>query len=167
METTYELYLRVRKSFNNAEISELINVNKNTVSRWETLKSVPRHYHFDLLKMIGEEIDYSLFDEKDKDQFFTKKNTVLKCIEIFETKLKELNVDINQYKFIEPSAGDGSFLSELPMGRRIGLDIEPKNDEIIKQDFLMWEPEDGKYVTFGNPPFGLRGNLALKQQIRL
>jgi transcriptional regulator with XRE-family HTH domain len=73
METTYELYLKVSEKFSKNEISEKIGVNKNTISRWEILKSVPRNYHFDLLELNGDEINYQLFDEKDKDQFFTKK----------------------------------------------------------------------------------------------
>ena len=36
-------------------------------------------------------------------------------------------------------------------------------NEIIKQDYLTWYPsETKKYVVIGNPPFGLRGQLALK-----
>jgi hypothetical protein len=35
----------------------------------------------------------------------------------------------------------------------------------LKQDFLTWKPDDTskkkKYIVFGNPPFGLRGHLAL------
>ena len=162
MENTYELYLKVKDKVSKNEISEKINVNKNTISRWELLKSVPRNYHFDLLELNGEEINYQLFDEKDKDQFFTKKSTVIKCIEILKKKLAEIGVDEDEYIFIEPSAGDGSFLSELPREKRIGLDVDPKNDEIIKTNFLKWEPKNGKYITIGNPPFGLRGNLALR-----
>lgn len=162
METTYDLYLRVREKLTRNEIASKIDVNKNTVARWEKLKSVPKHYHFDLLKLIGEKIDYSKFEEKDKDQFFTKKHIVSKCIDIFNTKMSELGVNINDYTFIEPSAGDGSFLLELPKDRRIGLDIEPKHPEIIEKDFLEWKPKDDKYITIGNPPFGLRGNLALR-----
>lgn len=162
METTYDLYLRVRKNFTKEQIASKIDVNKNTVSRWEILKSVPRHYHIDLLKIISEKIDYSKFTEKEKDQFFTNKETVKKCLDIFKQKLIELGVDENEYVFIEPSAGDGSFLFELPPNRRIGLDIESKNSEIIETDFLTWRPDEGKFITLGNPPFGLRGNLALR-----
>ena len=45
----------------------------------------------------------------------------------------------------------------------VGLDIEPLSDEIKQQDFLEWFPkESNKFGTIGNPPFGLRGNLALR-----
>jgi len=162
METTYELYLKVQEKFSRNEISKKINVNKNTISRWELLKSVPRNYHFDLLELNGDEINYQLFDEKEKDQFFTKKTTVIKCIEILKNKLNEIGVNEDDYIFIEPSAGDGSFYLELPKEKRIGIDVEPKHEEIIKSNFLKWIPDDNKYITIGNPPFGLRGNLALR-----
>jgi hypothetical protein len=162
MESTYELYLRLRESFDTKTISQKLELNKNTLERWEILKSVPKHYHFDLLELLGDKIDYSLFDEKSKDQFFTEKKTVNECLEILRLKLNELDVNENEYCFIEPSAGDGSFLLELPKNRRIGLDIEPKNSEILESNFLNWYPPHGKYITIGNPPFGLRGNLALR-----
>lgn len=68
----------------------------------------------------------------------------------------------------------------LPLDNRIGIDIEPRAPEIIKTDYLNWQPESGsgsshktedsqnfgnknkKYIVIGNPPFGLRGQLALK-----
>lgn len=162
MESTYELYLRLRNSFDIKTISQKLELNKNTLERWEILQSVPKHYHFDLLELLGDEIDYTLFDEKSKDQFFTDKNTVTECLSILKSKLIDIGVDENEYSYIEPSAGDGSFLLELPKNKRIGVDIEPKNGEIIQANFLNWYPPNGKYITVGNPPFGLRGNLALR-----
>jgi hypothetical protein len=57
----------------------------------------------------------------------------------------------------------------LPKDRTIGMDIEPKDTNIIKQDYLSWTPSINdshrtttKYIVFGNPPFGLRGHLALR-----
>jgi hypothetical protein len=162
MKSTYELYLEVKEKFSRNEISEKINVNKNTISRWELLESVPRNYHFDLLELNGDEINYQLYNEKDKDQFFTKKSTAIKCIEILNNKLTEIGENQGNYTFIEPSAGNGSFLLELPKKNRIGLDVEPMHEEILKTNFLKWNPKNGKYITIGNPPFGLRGNLALR-----
>ena len=40
--------------------------------------------------------------------------------------------------------------------------IEPKYDGVIQSDFLLWKPTTIKNICIGNPPFGLRGNLALK-----
>jgi hypothetical protein len=162
MEDVFQLYLNTVQKIGKQNLSNLLGVNKNTLRRWELLKSVPKNYQFDFMEILGIDIDYSNFEYKDKDQFFTKKTTVLKCIEILKNKLEELGVDENEYTFIEPSAGDGSFFLELPEERRIGLDIEPKNDKIVKNNFLNWHPESGKYITIGNPPFGLRGNMALR-----
>jgi hypothetical protein len=74
--------------------------------------------------------------------------------------------DPEDYCFIEPSAGDGSFFKLLPESRRVGMDIEPRHAGITQQDYLEYSPptstQQGKYVVIGNPPFGLRGNLALR-----
>jgi hypothetical protein len=163
MKETYDLFLRVKKVHNLNEISNFIGVNINTVRRWELLKDVPKNYHFDLSDLLGEKIDYTIFNEIDKDQFFTKKESVKKCLKIFHNKLQELDINIEEYTFIEPSAGDGSFFTELPENRRIGIDIEPRIEGVVESNFLKWRPNsNGKYITIGNPPFGLRGNLALR-----
>ncbi len=104
-----------------------------------------------------------------KDQFYTKPNIAEYCFKKFQEVANELGVDLSSYIFIEPSAGCGYFYQILPKNRRIGIDIEPKkilgvdNNGIIKSDYLKWYPENlkKKYVVIGNPPFGLRGDLAL------
>ena len=43
----------------------------------------------------------------------------------------------NSFDFIiEPSAGAGSFLFNIPNENKIGIDIEPEHDLIKKQDFF-------------------------------
>jgi len=104
-----------------------------------------------------------------KDQFYTKPKVAEYCYNIFQRVSKDIRVNLDDYIFIEPSAGCGSFFQLLPKNRRIGIDIEPKklsgveNKGIIKSDYLNWYPKDRnkKYVVIGNPPFGLRGKLAL------
>jgi hypothetical protein len=115
------------------------------------------------LKLANINIDYSKFSYKEKDQFFTPIETSKYCYQKFIEIITAKGDDKNNYIFIEPSAGNGVFLKLLPILSRIGLDIEPKFDEIIKQDFLEWQPsKNKKYIVIGNPPFGLRGQLALK-----
>lgn len=144
-------------------IAKQINVSVGTVKRWSELKNVPKSYTFELLKLANIKIDYSKFTYKEKDQFFTPTTTATYCYNKFLEVLKKYNDFENEYTFIEPSAGNGSFLKVLPVGKRIGLDIEPKCDEIIEQDYLDWNPsKNKKYIVIGNPPFGLRGQLALK-----
>ena len=58
----------------------------------------------------------------------------------------------NISEIIEPSAGNGSFSNQLNC---IAYDIEPENNEIIKQDYLTLglEYKKGRLII-SNPPFG-------------
>ena len=120
-------------------IAKQINVSVGTVKRWSELKNVPKSYTFELLKLANIKIDYSKFTYKEKDQFFTPTTTATYCYNKFLEVLKKYNDFENEYTFIEPSAGNGSFLKVLPVAKRIGLDIEPKCDEIIEQDYYFIE----------------------------
>ena len=142
------------------EVADKLNLCVGTIRRWIELKDVPIQYTFDLCKILSKEIDYSKYTSSLKDQFFTPRDLAKKCWETFNREVK-INTD-TEYTFIEPSAGDGSFLDILPTGS-IGLDIEPRSTAIQKQDYLTWKPTNisKKYIVFGNPPFGLRGHLAL------
>lgn len=43
------------------------------------------------------------------------------------------------------------------------MDLNFKGGEILCQNFLDFNPnKNNKYLIIGNPPFGLRGNLALR-----
>lgn len=150
------------KSYN--DIAKYVNVAAGTVKRWKELNSVPSSYQFDLFKMNNIPIDYTKYSYKDKDQFYTPIETAQKCFDIFQKFLLEVGDSDSEYTYIEPSAGDGSFLSVLPKDRIISMDIEPKVENIVTQDYLSWLPSNNnqKYIVFGNPPFGLRGQLALK-----
>jgi hypothetical protein len=141
------------------DVAKKLNLCIGTIKRWIDLKDVPIQYTFDLFKILSKDIDYSKYSSSQKDQFFTPKLLAEKCFNTFQ---KEIKINNNDYIFIEPSAGDGSFLNILPK-ESIGLDIEPRSNGIQKQDFLTWNPADKskKYIVFGNPPFGLRGHLAL------
>ena len=146
--------------YNIKELSNKLNICIGTIKRWIELNDVPIQYIFDLHNILNKKIDYSLYDYSIKDQFFTPNDIVIKCWELFNNEVK---INIDDYIFIEPSAGNGSFLEVLP-SNTISLDIEPLLDKINKQDYLLWKPEDltKKYIVFGNPPFGLRGHNALK-----
>jgi hypothetical protein len=141
------------------EVADILNICVGTIRRWIELKDVPIQYTFDLYKILSIDIDYSKYTSSLKDQFFTPKDLAKKCWETFK---REVKITTQDYTFIEPSAGDGSFLHILPKGS-IGLDIEPRSTGIQKQDYLTWKPSDtsNKYIVIGNPPFGLRGHLAL------
>lgn len=144
-------------------LTEKLNVNKGTINRWIELNNVPKFYKLDLMQLSEIPIDYSQLSAKEKDQFFTCEETAKQCYTIFLQKLEELGIDTTEYTFVEPSAGSGSFLTLFPADRRIGIDIESALPEVIVSDYLKWKPNpDNKYLVLGNPPFGLRGNLALR-----
>lgn len=102
---------------------------------------------------------------KKLDQFYTSRKTSQQCLHILE-KLLNNHYDLNNTTFLEPSAGDGSFLDALNDKKYswIAGDIEPHNENIIKTDFLQdynWELDKDKDIIIGNPPFGKRSSLAI------
>lgn len=143
--------------FGSREVADRLALAPGTVRRWVELGSVPGQYFFDLLKMIDRPIDYGAFPAKAKDQFFTPLDLARQCWDSFRRIVSE---DLTGYQFIEPSAGDGAFLKVLPPGT-LAFDIEPRHETVRTQDFLEWTAPAGRYIVFGNPPFGLRGHLAL------
>lgn len=102
--------------------------------------------------------DTGKFRTNTKDQYYTKTSVAKDCIDCILAKFPESS----QYQWVEPSAGNGSFLKALPNEiRTIGIDLDPKMDGVLKGDFLIWEPSsEAKRVFFGNPPFGKQGSLA-------
>lgn len=94
------------------------------------------------------------------DKFYTLPECSKKCID----KTCEL-YDITRWDLIiEPSAGNGSFFLQIPSDKKIGIDILPEDENIIKQDFLDYYPPENKEIilVIGNPPFGRVSSLAIK-----
>ena len=158
----YDFFKDISQRHTLRDISASVDVNIGTVNRWKEKKEVPSQYYFDLCRLDGIPIDYTQFTEKEKDQFYTSKKSSEYCFNKTIEVLSGLGIDLREYNYIEPSAGDGSFYSLLPEDRRVGVDIEPKCGGVIQSDFLSWKPVSVKNICVGNPPFGLRGNLALK-----
>jgi hypothetical protein len=104
------------------------------------------------------EQDTGKFRKNTKDQYYTKGSVAKKCVDLVITSLTQAET----YQWIEPSAGNGSFLKVLPSTYdKIGIDLEPKGDGILGGDFLQWSPtSDKRRIFFGNPPFGRQGSLA-------
>jgi len=144
------------------EVANRCGLHLGTIKRWIELEAVPHQYWFDLARILEINVDYESFTAKEKDQFFTEPSAAADSLSILYQVLRQNNLDPNDYTFIEPSAGDGSFFNCLPPERRIGLDIEARLVDVIEQDFLTWTPPPGKYICVGNPPFGLRGHTALQ-----
>lgn len=162
MKNIYDFFLPIYNKHGMNAICEGLYLHKGTVNRWMEKKEVPPQYYFDLCRIAGVDVDYSQYSEKEKDQFFTSKDTAPYCYDKAIQVITDLGVDLSQFTFIEPSAGDGSFYNLMPVSQRIGVDIEPKCDGVIESDFLKWMPDHTNNICIGNPPFGLRGHLALK-----
>ncbi len=95
------------------------------------------------------------FRTDEKEQFYTDPKVAKKCIDIF----LNLYPNLQDYLWIEPSAGNGSFYN-LIENKKIGIDIDPKCEGIIKADFLKWKPPTSPVLLIGNPPFGKQSSLA-------
>lgn len=97
------------------------------------------------------------------DKYYTKDNIVDVCINFIK---KYMELDKNDL-IIEPSAGNGSFIKGIKSltNNFIFFDIEPDNEEIIKQDYLLFDYDSikndfNKIHIIGNPPFGRQSSLA-------
>ena len=86
----------------------------------------------------------------ENDKYYTKKAVAKECINL---------IDLSHYDLvIEPSAGNGSFSSQIEC---VAYDIEPEGEGILKQDFFELNKPDCKcLLIIGNPPFGKRSSLA-------
>lgn len=148
-------------------IAHKFGLHENTVMRWADTGAVPASYRGDFLRLSGA-ADDGAGDSRAKDQFYTKPRIARRCYARFCKVAAKLDVDLARHRFIEPSAGCGWFYDLLPPRRRLGIDIDPratdrKGARLIAHDYLTWQPpRRGRYVVIGNPPFGLRGHLALQ-----
>ncbi|CAM12123.1 Putative methyltransferase [Candidatus Phytoplasma australiense] len=174
--TSFDAFLLIKNIKGINYISNFLQVHKGTIKRWETQKSIPKNYDADFRKMMNQiEIedptiniikisDNNLTNEKKFDEFYTTHDTALNFFKVLKSKMIELKVNLDEYTFIEPSAGNGSFYNLIPPNKIIGVDFNPNiNKNYIIKNYLDFIPEKKtKNIVFGNPPFGLRGNLALR-----
>ncbi len=122
-------------------------------SAWAGLKNT---------KEITELPFYAVNKSLPEDTFFTDRKVALHCFQSFVSVCKKNNIKLSSYHFIDPSAGEGCFYDLLPKNRKTAIDINPKSENMIKDDFLKWYPKAKKnYIVIGNPPFGVRGAIAL------
>lgn len=93
------------------------------------------------------------------EAFFTAPELAQQCVEFVQRSFPIEDFDL----IVEPSAGDGVFLRQLPQGRSIGIDVSPQGPDVLKADFLSWvPPREGRILVIGNPPFGQRAALAVR-----
>ena len=98
------------------------------------------------------------------DKYYTKDNVVDLCLNNVKKYIQLSSNDL----IIEPSAGNGSFIKGIKIltNNWRFYDLEPDNDEIIKQDYLLYDYINDKSISkihvIGNPPFGRQSSLAIK-----
>jgi hypothetical protein len=104
--------------------------------------------------------DATVVREEGLDKFYTIPSYSKKCIDNVSEMYDILKWDL----IVEPSAGNGSFLNQLPGTNKIGIDICPEHPNIVKQDFFDYSPPADKanILVLGNPPFGRVSSLAIK-----
>jgi hypothetical protein len=99
------------------------------------------------------------------DKFYTKDIVVEFCLNFVK---KYIQINTNDL-ILEPSAGNGSFIKGIKSitNNFKFYDLEPDNEEIIKQDYLLYDYDNIKKIyskihIIGNPPFGRQSSLAIK-----
>lgn len=178
--TAVAMYAELKQSYNLSQIAQKLNLHKGTLKRWEATNKIPQDYIYDLNFLLGNKYEINKENFRSFNEFFTKPNVAKYCYNAFLEFLKLHKINIESYIFIEPSCGELSFYNLMPESRRLGIDLDSKNAEILKANFLSFKPQDfvrqdsitknyklqnldsKKHIVLGNPPFGLRGNLALR-----
>ena len=99
------------------------------------------------------------------DKYYTKESIVELCLNLVKKYIQINSEDL----IVEPSAGNGSFIIGIKSlsSNFIFYDLEPDNNEIIKQDYLLYDygsikKSFSKIHIIGNPPFGRQSSLAIK-----
>jgi len=111
--------------------------------------------------IIEQQIEIGKVRDQGLDKFYTVPSYSKKCIENVLRLYEEWDL------IVEPSAGNGSFLVQLPEKyNTIGIDISPEHPDIQTQDFLefypLTTPDIKRILVIGNPPFGRVSSLAIK-----
>lgn len=148
-------------------VADELNVHRGTINRWLLKKEVPPQYFTQLIRLSKENYSVDLVGKenyKAYDMFFTSEGESKRLIDLsLKFITKNWKLDLKDYTLVEPSAGSGSFFKSFPSDfKSIALDLEPKAKNIKKMDFFDFTPNTKKNIVIGNPPFGLRGNLALR-----
>lgn len=93
------------------------------------------------------------------DQFYTSESIAKECYD----EIWKLYSQNDFSLILEPSAGTGSFFNLFPVDKRVGVDLEPKCNGIVKLNFFDYTPPvNSKIITIGNPPFGRIASTAIK-----
>jgi hypothetical protein len=71
------------------------------------------------------------------DKYYTKESIVQLCLNLVKKYIQINTEDL----IVEPSAGNGSFIIGIKslLSNCLFYDLEPDNNEIIKQDYLLYD----------------------------
>lgn len=100
------------------------------------------------------------------DQYYTKSLIAEKCLSVLK-RVINTSIIFGNSIFLEPSAGTGVFIDAIYKvfcnKEIVAYDIEPKNIEIVKNNFWVVDlSEYSNIITVGNPPFGNRSSMAIE-----
>lgn len=127
----------------------------------------------DFIKHVNNECNNKILKKVKKkintlDQFYT--NPLVS--DVLVKKTIELFPSVTDANFLEPSAGTGNFIESLIQNKIkkqkiMALDLEPRAKETLgvkieKANYFEKVIKKNNLVIIGNPPFGSRGDLALK-----
>lgn len=99
------------------------------------------------------------FRKNTLEQFYTIPDVANECVKFMIEKIGK------EHKWIEPTAGTGSFLDALEfygVSQYQAFDIDPKDSRIKRSDFRKESFKEFDYAFIGNPPFGRACSLAIK-----
>lgn len=138
-------------------INKKIEINKDNIILNNNIKTNMNN-EIDVLQKKG-------LKRNTIDKYYTKNIIVEQCIETIKKYIKINKDDL----IIEPSAGNGAFIEPIKSISKnyIFYDLEPENEQIIKQDFLNFDytkvkKQYHKFHIIGNPPFGRQASMAIK-----
>ena len=125
-----------------------------TICKEKTIKGYSGKKRGDIIQLIKDKVavvavvtvvsqkqDTGKFRTNTKDQFYTNENVAKSCI----SSIINILPFTSNYVWVEPSAGNGSFLHNISF-EKIGIDLEPMAKDIIKQDYLKWNPPPNKEI---------------------
>lgn len=91
------------------------------------------------------------------DKFYTKDDVALSCIKTILPLIDRSDI------VVEPGAGGGSFNRQIKHNNLQAYDLEPESEGIVKFNWFEMTREvigNGSLLVIGNPPFGVRSDLA-------
>ena len=74
------------------------------------------------------------------DKFYTRREVAKQCLDSLEGRWPWSHWDL----VVEPSAGSGSFFTQIPAQKKVGLDIAPDHPHIQTADFLEYQALSGQ-----------------------